>query len=225
MSTLEDLTYTSMNLSEFMLPVFLCLHMTLYGAFMILMTKICPGWDIQPQSDQFQHGGICSTMLTAETLLSWGSHQASNELFESQPQTTQFFCSMILSHVHRHMWNLSSIYGADYGLIPTGYQAISWTSPGNLIIYTHEWSYIGVPNRMQYIDGSVHDCSNSIANALELLQSYTKSSIWAIYQGTLVAMPKISSRLQRVNQTSGLTTTQPFFCGMDFVTYTKYDWG
>ena len=69
------------------------------------------------------------------------------------------------------MWNLSSLYGADYGLIPIGYQAISWTSPGNLIIYTHEWSYIGVPNRMQYIHGLVQDYSNSIANALEFLQS------------------------------------------------------
>ena len=28
------------------------------------------------------------------------------------------------------------------------------------------------------IDGSVQDCSNSIANALELLQSCTKLSIW-----------------------------------------------
>ena len=31
---------------------------------------------------------------------------------------------------------------------------------------------------MLYIDGLVQDCSNSIANALELLQSCTKPSIW-----------------------------------------------
>ena len=30
------------------------------------------------------------------------------------------------------------------------------------------------------IDGLVQDCSNSIANALELLQSYTKPSIYAL---------------------------------------------
>ena len=30
----------------------------------------------------------------------------------------------------------------------------------------------------RYIDGFVHDCSNSIANALELLQSYTKPSVY-----------------------------------------------
>ena len=30
---------------------------------------------------------------------------------------------------------------------------------------------------LSYIDGSVQDCSNSTANALELLQSYTKPSI------------------------------------------------
>ena len=31
-----------------------------------------------------------------------------------------------------------------------------------------------------YIDGLVQDCSNSIANALELLQSSTKPSIWKL---------------------------------------------
>ena len=32
-------------------------------------------------------------------------------------------------------------------------------------------------NMAEYIDGLVQDCSNSIANALELLQSCTKPSI------------------------------------------------
>ena len=32
--------------------------------------------------------------------------------------------------------------------------------------------------QMQYIDGLVQDCSNSIANALELLQSWTKPGIY-----------------------------------------------
>ena len=31
-----------------------------------------------------------------------------------------------------------------------------------------------------YIDGLVQDCSNSIANALELLQSFTEPLIWAM---------------------------------------------
>ena len=31
---------------------------------------------------------------------------------------------------------------------------------------------------INHIHGLVHDCSNSIANTLELLQSYTKPSIW-----------------------------------------------
>ena len=34
----------------------------------------------------------------------------------------------------------------------------------------------------QYINGLVQDCSNSIANALELLQSCTKPSIWFPWQ-------------------------------------------
>ena len=32
----------------------------------------------------------------------------------------------------------------------------------------------------QYFDGLVQDCSNSIPNALELLQSCTKPSIWVV---------------------------------------------
>ena len=32
----------------------------------------------------------------------------------------------------------------------------------------------GIPQSREYIDGLVQDCSNSIANALELLQSCTK---------------------------------------------------
>ena len=31
-----------------------------------------------------------------------------------------------------------------------------------------------------HVDGLVQDCSNSIANAVELLQSYTKLSMWQI---------------------------------------------
>ena len=34
---------------------------------------------------------------------------------------------------------------------------------------------------MPYIDGLVQDCSNSIANALELLQSCTKPLLWGMY--------------------------------------------
>ena len=39
---------------------------------------------------------------------------------------------------------------------------------------------------MTYIDGLVQDCSNSIANALELLQSCTKPYIYAL-PGFIVA--------------------------------------
>ena len=35
----------------------------------------------------------------------------------------------------------------------------------------------------KYIDGLVQDCSNSFANALELLQSCTKPSIWGWGRG------------------------------------------
>ena len=73
-----------------------------------------------------------------------------------------------------------SHHGKDYGLIPIGYQAISWTSPDNLILVTREWSYTA------------------------------ESSIWVVYLDTRVAMLKISSRLQRVNQTSGLPTRLSF---------------
>ena len=38
-------------------------------------------------------------------------------------------------------------------------------------------SYINPLMYIAYIDGSVQDCSNSIANALELLKSCTKPSI------------------------------------------------
>ena len=38
------------------------------------------------------------------------------------------------------------------------------------------WWYMKLVNN-EYIDGLVQDCSNSIANALELLQSCTKPSI------------------------------------------------
>ena len=31
-----------------------------------------------------------------------------------------------------------------------------------------------------FIDGLVQDCSNSIANTLELLQSYKKPSMWSV---------------------------------------------
>ena len=34
-------------------------------------------------------------------------------------------------------------------------------------------------NAFEYVDDLVQDCSNSIANALELLQSFTKPSMWS----------------------------------------------
>ena len=41
---------------------------------------------------------------------------------------------------------------------------------------TDEWVKGAQIKRMQSFDGLVQDCNNSIANALELLQSCTKSS-------------------------------------------------
>ena len=54
--------------------------------------------------------------------------------------------------------------GSANGLVP----------PSNKLYLTSELSQIYVAI---YTDGLVQDCSNSIANALELLQSYTKLSI------------------------------------------------
>ena len=39
-----------------------------------------------------------------------------------------------------------------------------------------------------HFDGLVQDCSKSIANALELLQSYTKSSICKMAQSNMMAL-------------------------------------
>ena len=49
-----------------------------------------------------------------------------------------------------------------------------------------------------HIDGLVQDCSNSIANALELLQSCTEPSMWSSYVETLVNQVN----LQSVNDTT-----------------------
>ena len=51
-----------------------------------------------------------------------------------------------------------------------------WEFPAPVVSTSHyskQFYYI----TMDYIDGLVQDCSNSIANALELLQSCTKPSI------------------------------------------------
>ena len=41
---------------------------------------------------------------------------------------------------------------------------------------------------LYHLDGLVQNCSNSIANALELLQSCTKPSIWSLIQSNTVLM-------------------------------------
>ena len=43
----------------------------------------------------------------------------------------------------------------------------------------------GTSTPVGHIDGLVQDCSNSIADALELLQSCTKPSIWTLLSQTL----------------------------------------
>ena len=65
-----------------------------------------------------------------------------------------------------------------------------------------------------YIDGSVQNCSNSIANALELLQSCTKPSI---------------STIESTNQPSHLNIIIAFFyikhekCDNDFTSWPSHD--
>ena len=51
----------------------------------------------------------------------------------------------------------------------------------NSIVYILMTSCKAAVTLLLYIDGLVQDCSNSIANALELLQSCTKPSIWYAY--------------------------------------------
>ena len=173
-----------MNLSEFM-TCFLVFTYDLCRTFMMLMNqKIALG-------EIYNHNlrsisawrNLCNYAHDMDINI-WGSHQASCEpLLENWRANhieIQLFPSTILSHALWHVWNLLSHHGKDYGLIPIGYQAISWTSPGNLILDTREWSYTA------------------------------DSSIWVVYLGTKVAMLKISSRLQRVNQTSELPTRLSF---------------
>ena len=42
------------------------------------------------------------------------------------------------------------------------------------------WKHHVAIHEEGYVDGLVQDCSNSIANALELLQSCTKSSMYCL---------------------------------------------
>ena len=51
---------------------------------------------------------------------------------------------------------------------------MAWCRPGDKPL--SEPLMVSLPT---YIDGLVQDCNNSIANALELLQSCTKPSIYA----------------------------------------------
>ena len=52
----------------------------------------------------------------------------------------------------------------------------------SLVMRDHKSWYNALPyNKYKlYIDGSVQDCSNSIANALELLQSCSEPSIYLV---------------------------------------------
>ena len=65
---------------------------------------------------------------------------------------------------------------------------------------------------MVYIDGLVQDCSNSIASAMELLQSYTKPSICCViliindsYVETM--LPSSLASHEKINGHRGLTVT------------------
>ena len=46
------------------------------------------------------------------------------------------------------------------------------------------WHVLPVSSEKDNIDGLVQNCSNSTANALELLQSCTKQSIWCLNADT-----------------------------------------
>ena len=77
----------------------------------------------------------------------WGSHKASceplSENWRSNHIEYAIFPSTILSHPLWHVWNFFIYHDKYYGLIAAGYQGISWTSPGNLVLDTREWSYTG----------------------------------------------------------------------------------
>ena len=67
------------------------------------------------------------------------------------------------------------IAGTDTGILPDGTKHyLNWCGS---IMDEVAWH--------SYSDGLVQDCSNPIANALELLQSCTKPSIWSIQQEIL----------------------------------------
>ena len=51
-----------------------------------------------------------------------------------------------------------------------------------------QWSYVSLVISHWYVEGLAQDCSNSIANALELSQSCTKPSMRCIIQMILVSM-------------------------------------
>ena len=50
-----------------------------------------------------------------------------------------------------------------------------------------------------YVDGLVQACSNSIANALELLQSCTKPSMWK--QKKVKTKEQMNKEIQNINKT------------------------
>ena len=94
---------------------------------------------------------------------------------------------------------VNNIPALDNGLVPARQQAIYWTTDGGLT-----WESLSLirendvssgeavlkmhhrnvkPMSPKYINGLVQDCSNSIANALELLQSCRKPLIsWSSLQ-------------------------------------------
>ena len=76
----------------------------------------------------------------------------------------------------------SVIIGTGYGLSPVCRQAIIWTSADSLLIgplgtnFTEKIQNISISKMHDKIDGLMQNCSISIANALEILQSCPKPS-------------------------------------------------
>ena len=70
---------------------------------------------------------------------------------------------------------------------------IWWRHHGSGQVQSSHGRHFVILYSIKYIDGIVQDCSNSIANALELLQSYTKPSIysvlWALFCNGYISAP------------------------------------
>ena len=79
--------------------------------------------------------------------------------------------------------------GQDLGVSPNGVTRSLWINESYCVfIWITQFDVTNV-----HVNGLVQNCSNSIANALELLQSSTKPSIYVIYLIALWLFPCFAS--------------------------------